>query len=330
MRASRLLSIMLTLSVRDQVAAAELAAELEVSVRTIYRDVEALSAAGVPVYATRGRAGGVRLLPGFRTRLTGLTADDADAMLLSGLPGAAAELGLGGVLAATQLKLLAALPPQLRERAQRSRDRFHLDAPGWLRDGETPPCLAEIADAAWAQRVVDVRYEKADRSVVDRVLQPLGLVLKAGSWYLVANAVGSDAGPRTYRVIRVQAAAAREQTFDRPAGFDLAGFWTHYQRDYEQRVYRESAQIRLSPRGRELLFLLGTAPARRARAGLGEPDGDDWATTTLPIESHQHALHALLQLGEHVEVLGPPQLRELVATAARRTAERYATDRAAT
>ena len=179
MRASRLLSIMLTLSVRGKVSARELANELEVSLRTVYRDVDALSAAGVPVYATRGRAGGIQLLDGYRTRLTGMTADEADAMLLSGIPGAAADLGLGGVLAASQLKLLAALPPELRERAARIRDCFHLDAPGWLRDTEPPPFLATVAEAAWTRHRVEVRYERSDRSTVTRTLEPPALVLKA-------------------------------------------------------------------------------------------------------------------------------------------------------
>lgn len=323
MRASRLLSILLTLSVRGQVPASELAREFEVSVRTVYRDVEALGAAGVPVYATRGRAGGIALLDGFRTRLTGLTADEAGAMLFGALPGAAADLGLGSVVAASQLKLLAALPPGLRERAATVRERFHLDAPGWMRDTDSPPWLATVAEAVWTQRRLDVRYERANRSVGERRLDPLGLVLKAGVWYLVAQA-DDGRGPRTYRVSRVHAAAVRDEPFTRPPGFDLEAFWAAYQRDYRSRVYRESARVRLSPAGRGLLFLLGGLAARRARSTFGEPDAGGWVEATVPIESVRHGLHALLQLGDEVEVLDPPELRERMATTARQLADRYA------
>jgi predicted DNA-binding transcriptional regulator YafY len=323
-RASRLLTILLTLSVRGRVSAAELAGDLEVSLRTIYRDVDALSSAGVPIYATRGRAGGFQLLEGYRTRLTGMTADEADALFLSGLPGAAADLGLGSVLAATQVKLLAALPPELRERAARIRDRFYLDAPGWLRENDAPPSLATIADAVWSQRQVDVRYERANRQLGERRLEPLGLVLKAGTWYVVAVPAPPDGrGARTYRVSRVHAVALREDSFERPADFDLEAFWTEYQRGYEKRVYRESALIRLSPAGRELLFLIGSIPARRARAEMSPPAADGWSTTRVPIESVRHAQHALMQLGEHVEVLEPAQLRQAIAGSATALLERY-------
>jgi predicted DNA-binding transcriptional regulator YafY len=321
-RASRLLAILLTLSTRGPTSAATLAAELEVSVRTIYRDVEALSAAGVPVYATRGRNGGIQLLDGYRTRLTGMTADEADALFLAGLPGAAADLGLGSVLAATQLKLLAALPPELRERAARIRDRFYLDAPGWLRENDAPPFLATVAEAAWTQQRLDVRYERSNRAVADRVLEPLGLVLKAGTWYLVA-AADDGRGPRTYRVSRVHSAAVRAEAFERPAGFDLETFWADYQRGYVERVYRERAVVRLSPQGRELLFLVGTNAARRARAGMSAPDEHGWTQTTVPIESVRHGQHALMQLGEHAEVMAPAELRELIASSAQEMAARY-------
>jgi predicted DNA-binding transcriptional regulator YafY len=322
MRASRLLSMLALLQLRGQVSAQQLADELEVSLRTVYRDVEALSAAGVPVYATRGRTGGICLVDGYRPRFSGLTGDEADALFLTGLPGPAAELGLGSVLAATQVKLLAALPPELRERAARIRDRFHLDAPGWLRESDPPPMLALIADAVWAQRRLQVRYERNGRKVVDRVLEPLGVVLKAGTWYLVANADGSRS-PRTYRVSRVHEAVARDETFDRPDGFDLPAHWADYQRDYAERLFRETATIRVSPAGRELLFLLGPVVAAAGHRAMSEPDADGWATTTVPIESQRHALHALLQLGADVEVLSPGELRDLVATTARELAGRY-------
>jgi predicted DNA-binding transcriptional regulator YafY len=322
-RASRLLSMILLLHTRGRVSAGALAAELEVSVRTVYRDVEALSAAGVPVYATRGRSGGFQLLDGYRTKLTGLSPGEADALFLAGLPGAAADLGLGGVLATTQLKLLAALPAELRERAERIRDRFHLDAPGWERAADSPPYLGVVADAVWAQRRIEVRYERSNRAVVERVLEPLGLVLKAGVWYLVAQVPDDRRGPRTYRLSRVRAAASLEQGFRRPDGFDLQEHWSAYQRDYERRIFSGTATIRLSPAGRQLLFLIGSPAARAGHAAMEPVDADGWARTTVPIESVPHAQHALLQLGPDVEVLAPADLRVAMARAARATVRRY-------
>jgi predicted DNA-binding transcriptional regulator YafY len=321
-RASRLLSVLLTLHTRSRVSAQQLADELEVSLRTVYRDVDALNAAGIPVYATRGRTGGFQLLEGYRTKLTGLTADEADALFLAGLPGPAADLGLGTVLAATQLKLLAALPPELRDRAARIRDRFHLDAPGWLREADAPSCLPAVADAVWTEHQVHVRYERANRTVVDRTLQPLGLVLKAGVWYLVASVAPASA-PRTYRLSRVRAAAVLDEEFDRPAGFELQQHWAAYQQDYEERIYHGTARIRLTEAGRQLLFLIGTPAARAGHAAMSRPDDSGWTTTTVPIESIKHAHHALLQLGEEVEVLEPGELRELMRQSAAVLADRY-------
>ncbi|HEY2273674.1 MAG TPA: YafY family protein [Jatrophihabitantaceae bacterium] len=323
MRASRLLSILLLLHTRGRVSATELAAELEVSVRTVYRDIEALGSAGIPVYATRGRNGGVQLLEGYRTKLTGLTPDEADAVFLAGLPDAAADLGLGDVLATTQLKLLAALPAELRERAERIRDRFHLDAPGWERAADSPPALAAVADAVWQQRRVSVRYERANRTEVERVLEPLGLVLKAGVWYAVARVAGDARGPRTYRLSRIRSATVSDDRFDRPVGFDLQAHWREYQRDYEQRLFSGTATVRVSPAGRQLLFLLGSVAARAAHAAIQTPDGDGWAVTTVPIESVRHAQHALLQLGADVEVLAPNELRTALRNAAAATLARY-------
>jgi predicted DNA-binding transcriptional regulator YafY len=321
-RASRLLSILLMLHTRGRVNAQQLAAELEISVRTVYRDIEALGAAGIPVYAERGRAGGFALVEGFRTTLTGLTADEADALFLAGLPGAATDLGLGPMVAATQLKLLAALPPELRVRAERIRDRFHLDAPGWERAADSPPALATVADAVWSQRRVEVSYERANRTVVDRTLEPLGLVLKAGVWYLVA-AVAASHGPRTYRLSRVRTVNVLDETFTRPDGFSLAAHWTAYQQDYERRLFHATATIRLSERGRSLLFLIGSVAARAGHLAMQPEDDDGWACTTVPIESVHHAHHALLQLGADVEVVEPAELRAAIAASAQAMLARY-------
>jgi len=191
MRASRLLSLLLLLQTRGRMTAQQLAGELGVSVRTVYRDVEALGAAGVPLYGDAGHAGGYQLLGGYRTRLTGLTAAEAEALFLSGLPGPAAELGLGSVLAAATLKLRAALPASLRESADRLTERFYLDAPGWYRRPEDVPHLPAVASAVWERQVIQVTYQRwKEPAEVTRRLEPHGLVLKAGTWYVVARCDG--------------------------------------------------------------------------------------------------------------------------------------------
>ena len=319
MRAGRLLSMLLLLQTRGLVTARELADELEVSLRTVYRDVDSLSAAGVPVYGERGPAGGYRLVDGYRTRLTGLTGEEAESLALAGLPGPAAELGLGAVLAAAQLKLLAALPPELRSRAGRVRERFHLDTPGWNRDAERPPHLAAVADAVWNQRALRVRYQRWHGEVT-RTVEPLGVVLKAGAWYLVARTSDQI---RTYRVTRVIELAVLEQRFERPDGFDLAGFWEAWSQRFQSSLYRAEAVVRLSARGRQLLFLLGPVASRAAQASAGPPDAGGWIRVTLPIESIEHAHRELLRLGADVEVLAPPELRRQMALTAEALARRY-------
>jgi biotin operon repressor len=158
MRASRLVSILLLLQSNGRMTAQELADELEVSVRTVYRDMDSLGAAGIPLYGEAGHEGGYRLIEGYRTRLTGLTTGEAESLFLTGLPSAAADLGLGASVAAAQLKLMAALPPELRDRAGRVAERFHLDAPSWYRDADSAPQLGGVAAAVWDQRVIRIRY----------------------------------------------------------------------------------------------------------------------------------------------------------------------------
>ena len=206
MRATRLVSLLLLLQTRGQLTATDLAERLEVSVRTVHRDMESLAAAGVPVEAVRGPAGGYRLAGGYRTRLTGLTADEAEALFAAGMPGPAAELGLGGELAAARLKLLAALPTELQERATRAARLFHLDTRGWFRAEDSVPHLPELSAAVWRGHRVRMRYREG-RLVVQRTIDPLGLVLKGGAWYLIARRVGRHA--RLPRLARRLGARAR-------------------------------------------------------------------------------------------------------------------------
>jgi predicted DNA-binding transcriptional regulator YafY len=314
-KSSRLLSILLLLQNRGRMTAAQLAAELEISVRTVYRDIEALHAAGVPLYGDAGHAGGYQLLGGYRTRLTGLNAAEAAALFLAGIPGPAAELGLASALAAAQLKLDAALPAEMREHAARMRSRFHLDAPGWYVPHSDVPHLAQVAEAVWQSRVLDVRYRRWTAPTdVDRQLEPYGLVLKAGCWYLVAAP-----GPRTYRVDQILSLSAREETFHPPGDFDLAGYWDRYRADFLARLHTGQAVARVSPAA--LLQLTGAAAQSAADTGVAE--ADSWIRVVLPIESIDHAHRAFLALGTEAEVLEPPQLRARLAATARALAIRY-------
>ncbi|GII06092.1 helix-turn-helix transcriptional regulator [Planobispora takensis] len=322
MRASRLLSLLLLLQTRGRATATELARELEVSIRTVYRDVEALSAAGVPVYADRGPAGGYRLLDGYRTRLNGLTAEEASSLFLAALPGPAAELGLGEVAANAELKLLAALPPEPRFHAARMRERFHLDIPGWYRGADEVPYLAEVTQAVWEQRPLRMTYRRWGPKDVERLVHPYGLVLKGGSWYMVASA--GEGEPRTYRVSRIITAELAEGRFDRQEGFDLADFWQKYAAEFRERMYTAEALIRLAP-GREglLSYTVGSDVVDAALAAAGPPDARGWTTLRLPIESLPHARWLLLRMGTDVEVLEPPELRVLMAETIAGLAELY-------
>ncbi|WP_283134425.1 helix-turn-helix transcriptional regulator [Rhizohabitans arisaemae] len=323
MRASRLLSVLLLLQTRGRLTAREIADELEVSLRTVYRDVESLSAAGVPVYADRGPAGGYRLLDGYRTRLTGLTGEEADSLFLAGLPGPASELGLGTVVAAAELKILAALPPELRSRAGRIRERFHLDAPGWFNRTEQTPFLAQIADAVWKEQRIRVRYRRWGRQEFERVLDPLGLVLKAGNWYMMAR---SGESVRTYRISRVLGLHTVPERFERPADFDLQAEWRTYSREFLNRLYSHEAVARISPVGLERLpHLIGPEIASVVAASAGPPDEEGRREVVIPLEIHENvAVDLFRRLGDDAEVLHPPSLRAHMLRTAREMLRRYA------
>jgi len=303
-RASRLVSFLLLLQTRGQLTATELSERLEVSERTVQRDAQALSAAGVPVVSVRGPAGGYRLERGYRTKLTGLDASEAEALFV----GPAAELGLGRELGAARLKLLASLPAELQERAGRAAQLFHVDTRGWFREDDRAPYLPVLAGALWRGRRLDMRYREGPK-VVSRRLDPLGLVLKAGVWYLLARRRGEE---RVYRVSRIVSARERTEEAARPPEFDLAAAWASRSEAFERSRARVDVTVRVPPS--EIRYL------RDAR--VVDDDGGRPAVIAR-FDGLDHAFHALMAWGPRAEVLAPRELRDRVAAASAETAALY-------
>ena len=305
MRASRLLSVLMLLQLHDRLTADELAAQFEVSVRTIYRDIEELSAAGVPVYGDRGPGGGYQLLGGYRTRLTGFASDEAEAMFMIGMPSAAAALGLGPAAASAGRKLLASLPPALSEDAGRMSARFHLDPLDWYRAAEPVEHLPALARAVLDKRRVAMAYASWT-GTRQWCIEPLGLVMKAGAWYAVAR---TDAGLRTFKVANILEQVVEETTFERPADFDLPAYWAAQLARFENALRPSTALLHASEIGRERLAKLG-AYAARAVQKANAPNAAGWARLFFPFENIEQAALALLGIGPEVEVLEPRALRD--------------------
>jgi predicted DNA-binding transcriptional regulator YafY len=319
MLASRLLSILMLLQARGRMSATVLAKEFEVSVRTIHRDIDQLSAAGIPVYADRGRSGGFQLVDGYRTKLTGLTQPEAESLFLAGLPGPAAQLGLSNVLNAARLKLMAALPANMQPNAERIASRFHLDPVAWFRGTDPLPSLPIVAQALWSERWLKLRYRNSGE-IYGRRLGPLGLVLKGGVWYLIAL---SGKSIRTYRVAQMLDAEVTDEAFARPKNFDLAEHWEASSSAYEAGIFRETAQVRLSPKGMERLEALGPYVAATAAGSASKPDRAGWVRCTLPLENFDLGVREIMRLGTEAEVLGPPAFRAQMAQTLQALAGRY-------
>lgn len=315
MRASRMMTLLLQLQVRGQASGRELARQLEVSERTVQRDVEALVAVGVPVRSTRGPAGGYRLASGYRTRLTGVGLDEAGALAFLGLAGPAEQLGLGEMLEGARVKVWASLTGEARERAGRSAERFHLDPVRFYGTPEPVPCLTQLAEAVWRDRRVRMRYVRNGQPAT-REVDPLGLVLAAGDWYLVAL---RDQQRRTYRVSRVRSVELLDEPVARPPRFDLAETWAQSRRELEDEKTAVEVTVRVAaralPRLRRLVPVHGQA--RVPVTATGEIE------LTVPFEDESWACSALLSLGSAVEVLGPAAMRRRVAEEVRDAAARY-------
>ena len=324
MRADRLLSLALLLQARGAATARALADELGVSVRTVYRDLAALGAAGVPVVTEAGPGGGCRLMDGYRFPLRGLRPDEAEALLILGVPAVLRELGLAGALTAAhrQIQVTAGVG---------SGALVHLDMPRWFGGQEEVPCLRDLARALRLSRKLAIRYPPPDRE--PRVVGPLGLVNKAGTWYLVAHCVahsgagagaGAGAGDiRVFRAGRVSAARVLAEPAGRPDGFELAAFWARWSAEFEASRPRLEVRLAASPGALAAfgeVFGAAAAPALEA----AEPPGQDgWRVLTLSFEHERAAVHRLAGFGDQVEILDPPSVRAGLLATAREILGRY-------
>jgi predicted DNA-binding transcriptional regulator YafY len=310
MRADRLFSIVLLLQSHRQLTARDLARRLEVSERTIHRDMEALSGAGIPVVAERGAGGGWSLLGEYRTNLTGLSEAEVQSLFVTQPSRLLADLNLEKASRGAVLKLLAALPAPYRRGAEYARQRVHVDVTGWARPAETVPLLHTLQDAVWQERRARINYGRGECGSSERVVDPLGLVAKGSVWYLVAG-VGGDV--RSYRVSRIESAEVLDEPAERPPGFDLAAFWEESSERFRANLpsYRVRARVR-----REVVPRLPFAGRFARVEEVCEAAADGWAEVTLRFDVEEMACEYALGFGTQLEVLEPEALREKVARAA--------------
>jgi predicted DNA-binding transcriptional regulator YafY len=319
-RADRLVSLVLLLQARGQVTAAALARELEVSVRTVYRDLAALSTAGVPVLAESGPGGGCRLMDGYHFPLRGLRPEEAEALLILGVPGALGELGLDGAAAAAHRKIQVTAGHREPDGGA-SPALVHLDMPRWFRGQEEVPHLRTLAEALRRHRRVAIAYQAAAGRPTTRTTGPLGLVNKAGIWYLVAVARGGRIS--VFRAGRISAARVLDEPVERPAGFELAGFWDRWSAEFTTSRPRLPVRLRASPQALAVFGEVFGDDARPALDAAEPPDEQGWQTVTLSFEHELAAAHRLAGFGGLVEVLSPPPVRDLLVTAAQGILDRY-------
>src|ERR1700722_936310 len=328
MRSSRLLEILLVLQTRGTGTAGELAQRLEVSPRTVYRDAEALGAAGVPVYAERGRGGGIRLLPGYRTDVTGLTQDEARALFVLTTGGAQADLGLANPLRSAVAKVLRAVPAPSQPAAAAASERILVDPAGWLRSADSVGELGTLQSAVFADRRLRLRYRSSgQQEATERVVDPYGLVCKSGVWYLVADSAGAG---RLFRVSRVEAAIVCDEPVIRRDGVSLAALWEQLRRQVDERPTPVLVHARVRRAALDLFCRICAAnlagPPGDTGLGGGRPDSclirdgeaaddDEWVDVPLRFAAVK-AARPLLSFGDDVVVLSPAEVRdELVAAA---------------
>jgi predicted DNA-binding transcriptional regulator YafY len=319
MRADRLLSLLMLIQTRGTLTAQSLAAELEVTERTIYRDVTALSAAGVPVYSERGPGGGISLVENYRTNLTGLNAAEVRALFMMSIPAPLDQLGVGTELRTALLKLSASLPNTRRADESTARQKIHLDAAWWFQSEEPIVHLKTIQSALWSDRKLDLLYRSDFGADIEMVIAPYGLVAKASVWYLVG---ARKDHLRVLRISKIRQASLREECFERPAEFDLSVFWKSWCDEFESNRPQFTATVCVSPTLAQILaenrpVILTTPP-------LLEESG--WKTLTLTFESFEAARAQILGYGGAIEVLEPLALRKSIQDYARQIQNIYAAE----
>jgi predicted DNA-binding transcriptional regulator YafY len=303
MRAERLLRLLLHLQTRGQSTVDQLARHLDVSPRTVQRDLDALSLAGVPVYSVRGRGGGWALLPDYRTRLTGLTAAEAMSVFVGATAHVLADLGIDASSDQAIAKLIATLPEQARRDAEFARQRLLVDHAGWDDRQETPRWLDRCREAIWAERRILITYRDPAEPFA---VSPLGLVAKNRTWYLVASR--PDGALRTYRMSRISSAGLTDEAFTRPVDFDLTRYWAESQQEF--RATRPSYPIVLRVRDHAVRRFRPSTPVL--------PGADGWSVVETDLESADEACAAVLAQAGDAVVVAPPELATLVRHAATR------------
>ena len=308
MRAERLLSLMMLLETRKQMTAEELANELEVSKRTIYRDIDALSVAGVPVYANGGPGGGYALLDSYRTTLTGLNENEIRALFMLTIPGPISDLGVSQQLKAAILKLTSSFAEDHYEHTNYLRQRLHLDAASWFQTDEPVPHLKTIQEAVWQDCQLVLSYRRSNGAVSERTISPYGLVAKASIWYLVA---ATGQGMRVYRVSRIEAVQMTQTHFTRPQDFDLADFWVGWVTSYKTSLPKYPVTLRIGPDLVPVLpYILGNDI--RALVEQARPDSEGWRVVDYTFERIEEAQTYVLGMGASVDVIAPEELRASV------------------
>ena len=314
MRADRLISIVLLLQANGRMTAETLASRLEVSQRTILRDMDALSSAGVPVIAERGTGGGWRLIDGYETKLTGLTPAEIRSLFLARPPALLAELGMKEAADAAWLKLRAALPSGVREQAEFVRQRLLIDSRNWRDPGESLSSLPLLLEALWSGQRLKFVYEKADGTSSERELDPLGLVARGNRWYLVASKGDEQ---RTYRVSRIRSAQILAERAARPTAFDLAAYWEASTNRFREHLPYYNATFLVTE------HILPWACYRPWRVLERAPAGERYRVS-LRFDAPEEARQFALGMGAELEVLEPPDLREYVIATAQAVAAAYA------